>query len=1048
MVSLNILHISDAHIQKKDVLEIKEIVQKLINDINRVQIDKDIKIDLICFTGDLIQRGDRSIDDEGQWKIAQEILVEPLLKTLNLSQDRFVFVPGNHEVDIRKIVVALENGLQVKSLDRIQILMDNFDTSYKSRLDYFYDIVKENQPDAKFGILGYSCKKEINGINVGLACVDSAWRSSGKGISEKSNLYIGLRQLKELYSDIENTNLKICLMHHPIDWMEECEKLEIEKELSKYDIVLRGHVHEEDLKQVLRRNLKTIYSTAGKLYPLDYVEGRALDGYNGYSIHSIKYDEGKCNVLLRSYYAKNRKEFDKAVNICPNGEEDYDICTKTDTCLLKFNVVKGIRKYFYEMSEKYSMINEVDAKSPKDVRQILVEPVLATRSEYVKEDMDSEVRIQDIMSSSDNILLIGKKESGKTTILQTIALNYISEYEVKGIIPIYINLKYLPKGNDKILKSVIYFIHDNILDDDSISKTEIMELIESGKILFLFDNVRTDNSNHTLWINKFIEKYNKNRFVITIQEDFFQSLDVKQIPDYGAIFKQIYIQYIGKSQIREMVTKWADNREDIIDVDDTVNKIDAYCNQINFAKTPFNIAIFMVIWDEDNNFVPTNEAIVMENYLEIILEKLSPKESLRSEYGFRLKQNFLSHIAHEMYLKNEYYFSKEEFDEIVEEYHKVKGYKLSDSRFDILFLEKNILSYSGNYIVFSHTSFLEYFLAQYAYNNKEFLDEITKKGKRSYFRNEICFYSGLNQNCTELLENLSNDIMSIVIDNIDLVDDLNDMQIMAEFKMNKEQLISNVTKNRPTQKELDVASDTSNQYIETNPTEIHEREIEESEAEDFFVLLHMYGSILKNAELLDNKYKIEHLEYYMYGMNMLYSMLIKIFDYMRKELKYNELTENEKSHLGIQSEEEFEKLKIQMIDITKLLYPVAIQNMILENVGTPKLEAAINELIKNKKGKSFEIFMLTFLKCDLKIISLKNVLGEYIRNEGSKDILKIALMKLTFYYRSRFFGNNLRIDNELIELITQIHMKISPKRYQSFHKSEIVKDIKFRLDKK
>ena len=141
-----------------------------------------------------------------------------------------------------------------------------------------------------------------------------------------------------------------------------------------------------------------------------------------------------------------------------------------------------------------------------------------------------------------------------------------------------------------------------------------MELIESGKILFLFDNVRTDNSNHTLWINKFIEKYNKNRFVITIQEDFFQSLDVKQIPDYGAIFKQIYIQYIGKSQIREMVTKWADNREDIIDVDDTVNKIDAYCNQINFAKTPFNIAIFMVIWDEDNNFVPTNEAIVMKNY--------------------------------------------------------------------------------------------------------------------------------------------------------------------------------------------------------------------------------------------------------------------------------------------------------------------------------------------------------------------------------------------------------------------------------------------------
>ena len=505
---------------------------------------------------------------------------------------------------------------------------------------------------------------------------------------------------------------------------------------------------------------------------------------------------------------------------------------------------------------------------------------------------------------------------------------------------------------------------------------------------------------------------------------------------------------MGKAQIREMVTKWASTRTDIIDINDTVNKINSYCNQINFAKTPFNIAIFMVIWDEDNNFVPTNEAIVMENYLEIILEKLSPKESLRSEYGFRLKQNFLSHVAHEMYLKNQYFFKKDEFEDLVKEYHKVKGYKLSDSKFDIIFFDKNILSYSGEYVVFSHTSFLEYFLAQYAYNNKQFLEEITKKGKRINFRNEICFYSGLNQDCTELLDDLSNDIMSIVIDYLDLVDDLNDMQIMVEFKMDKEQLISEVEKNRPSQKELDILSDNSNKYVEEKPTEISKRDIEESDAEDFFVLLQMYGSVIKNAELIDNKYKIEHLEYYMYGMNMLYSMMIKIFDYMRQELKYNELTDNEKAHLEIESEEEFEQMKSQMVDITKMIYPIAIQNMILENVGTPKLEAAINELIKNKQGKSFEIFMLTFLKCDLKIVNLRNTLEEYIKNEKSKDILKIALMKLTFYYRLRFFGNNVRIDKELTELITQIHMKIKPQKYQKFYKSKIVKEIKNQLDNK
>lgn len=246
MRSLNILHISDVHIQKRNEIEIREIVQKMLDDIKKVESEKEIKIDLICFTGDLIQRGDEAIENEGQWKLANDILIQPLLEKLGLSQDRFMFVHGNHEVDIKKIVKALEKGLQVKSLDEIKDIMDNFDSSYRSRVEYFYDIVKKSFLDVKFGTLGYSFQKEINGIKVGLACVDSAWRSSGKGSSERGCLYIGISQIKELYSNIEEASLKICLMHHPVEWMEECERLEIERELSKFDIVLSGHIHEAD----------------------------------------------------------------------------------------------------------------------------------------------------------------------------------------------------------------------------------------------------------------------------------------------------------------------------------------------------------------------------------------------------------------------------------------------------------------------------------------------------------------------------------------------------------------------------------------------------------------------------------------------------------------------------------------------------------------------------------------------------------------------------------------------------------------------------------
>lgn len=70
--------------------------------------------------------------------------------------------------------------------------------------------------------------------------------------------------------------------------------------------------------------------------------------------------------------------------------------------------------------------------------------------------------------------------------------------------------------------------------------------------------------------------------------------------------------------------------------------------------TPFNIAVFMTIWDVDRNFIPINEGKVMETYLETVLDKLSSKDFQRSSFAFNLKQDFLGYLAYEMY-KNEFF---------------------------------------------------------------------------------------------------------------------------------------------------------------------------------------------------------------------------------------------------------------------------------------------------------------------------------------------------------------------------------------------------------
>ena len=60
MRKIGILHLSDVHINASSISEIDLLVGKLVNDIRKVKYENQIKIDLNCFDGDLIDRGDKA----------------------------------------------------------------------------------------------------------------------------------------------------------------------------------------------------------------------------------------------------------------------------------------------------------------------------------------------------------------------------------------------------------------------------------------------------------------------------------------------------------------------------------------------------------------------------------------------------------------------------------------------------------------------------------------------------------------------------------------------------------------------------------------------------------------------------------------------------------------------------------------------------------------------------------------------------------------------------------------------------------------------------
>ena len=64
MKRLGILHLSDIHISASSISVINRLVNKLIKDVQKVKSEYDMSIDLICFAGDLIERGDKAYEDE------------------------------------------------------------------------------------------------------------------------------------------------------------------------------------------------------------------------------------------------------------------------------------------------------------------------------------------------------------------------------------------------------------------------------------------------------------------------------------------------------------------------------------------------------------------------------------------------------------------------------------------------------------------------------------------------------------------------------------------------------------------------------------------------------------------------------------------------------------------------------------------------------------------------------------------------------------------------------------------------------------------------
>jgi predicted phosphodiesterase len=316
MSEIKILHLSDLHYDSSKPKDTEIILNALWKDLDNFR-----DIDFILFSGDLVKSGDKKEDFEK----AFQVFIVPLLEKTKLNIGDFFIAPGNHDIQRSKIDNYLEEGLKAKLKDRESLnkfLDEEKMNGYEhiERIDHFNDF--KTRFNTEYTITSnklfstHFIKKK--NIKIGIACLNTVWRATGRGSQEKGQLLIGERQIDDTASAIKDCDIKIGLYHHSLDWLTEYDLGDAKRRLSKeFDLLFCGHLHDSNLELVQNFNNSSALIQGGSIN-----SGRSF--YNGYSVLCLNVQKSEGTIYLRSYF-DDRRAFDKAINKCECGEMPVNI---------------------------------------------------------------------------------------------------------------------------------------------------------------------------------------------------------------------------------------------------------------------------------------------------------------------------------------------------------------------------------------------------------------------------------------------------------------------------------------------------------------------------------------------------------------------------------------------------------------------------------------------------------------------------------------------------------------------------------------------------
>lgn len=1025
---IRIIHISDLHLEnERPSFEKEAIINALALDLKK-QVDENT---LLFFTGDLIDKGAINFTDkENAFYTFEKVFIDPILNYNPSLKGKIFIVPGNHDVYRDKIDKYSESGLKseldnVKSLDSF-LQSNRLKSKHLERVeDYkkwesdFY----EKYNSKKSSNFEFTFKLNVDKYKVGITCLNSAWLC--KDEFDKENLLVGKNQIENSLVEINDCQIKLALSHHPLEFFKEFDRETLKISIYRnYDILFTGHVHQlaSSYTSDLFGNIfiSIANSTIG-----DFPKERKY--VNGYTIVDLE-----PNQQITTHY---RKFIETHQNFVPNtdigtedGKKTFPILKDEKLEVFEANqkIVEGIESRFCEKLNDDIIMSANNTSVNCSIDNLFVEPtILNSPQGNLKEEDTTRYTIDSILNSKENYLIYGLKESGKTLLLDKMFLESVRRFNQFNKIPIL--LKYSDFKKKDILRVLREFLAVSSSDIDNF-------LSVNDTILFIDDIIFNGKDQEQIdSLKQLISKYPKIQLVATA-DLILENVIPTDYLDHNDILNAniTFIQNFSSKEIKQLIQKWYVGKE--VDLQENMQKLIKSFIDFGLPKTPLSVTLFLWIFEKQEK-KPINNSVLVELFIENLLEKTSIENIYSETFDFTNKKRLLSFVSRFMYDNGDADYSYAvDYVELLNYFKDYLKTRFPGQPQKVLddFIKRGILTYhDDNLVRFKSAFFFHYFLALHFDYDPSFKEEVFSGDNYLSFIEEITYYTGLKRDDLAILNYTQEKLNEAFGDfNNDIRNNHEKVDKVLESKRDNTvtfQIDEKKAENKLSEKQVDEMYDDSLSAIPVT-TNIEKKDNSSQDTKkQIDKVLKLACNVLKNSEDVDD-FDAKRIAY----QNILTSSISflmqyrdsLIIHYIKFQKQPDHFPKNINFHLFIR--------------IIPLIHQVVIYNWL----GSQKLRPVITDKIEKDKTtlnvSDFERFLSVFIYSDVRGSDYPQKIKEFVKSTKYNYLKDLCYLKIMSFYHLR--KNNVELDRIYLRLMADIKQDIGQLNKHS--KSQFIQNLK------